>query len=248
MSSSTLFQNQAFNQSSPSSGIGFNLVTQTSSFGSVFDMKPLEQFEAEQIEILLSENIEADAVSFEQLEKDKATLKQITAEIKAIGKQGTVLMGERVYRASELLKAYKDRTFTKWLEATFGTRKTGYNMLNYYILYNELPNENLRQKFKKIPQRAAYILASRKSDRIDVKTEIIDQYYTLGHKELIDVIQEKLPLISVDKRRNKSSGTKFIATIRSAIQKLQMYKDSLTDEDKRNLIELNRMLESICYS
>ncbi len=48
---------------------------------------------------------------------------------------------------------------------------------------NELPKEDLRQKFKKILQRVAYILASRKADNIENKAEIIDQYYNLCPQE-----------------------------------------------------------------
>lgn len=246
MSGLNLFHNQSFQQTA-SPGIGFNLVTQVSSFSSIFDTKPLDKSEAEKIEQLLADNIQADVISFEQLEKDKADLKQITAEIKAIGKQGTILMGERIYRASELLKPYRDGTFSKWLEATFGTRKTGYNLMNYYALYNELPNEELRQKFKKIPQRAAYILASRKVDNIDVKAEIINQYYDLDHKELVGVIQEKLPLSLSDKRVNKSfNAKKLIASIRDSVERLHACKDSLSFEEKGALVELSGLLSSMC--
>lgn len=245
MSKPSLFQNQAFQQTSAPIGSGFNLVTQVNNFSAVFDTKPLEKDEAEQIEKLLADNTLNDFISFEQLEKDKANLKSITAEIKAIGKQGAILMGERVHRANELLKSYKDGTFTKWLEVTFGTRKTGYNLMNYYALYNELPNEELRQKFKKIPQRAAYILASRKADNIETKAEIIDQYYNLGPQELVDVIQEKLPLSSNDKRCNKGNASKLIDSIHDSIKKLQACKDSLTNEDRSSLFELVKMLTSL---
>lgn len=246
MSKPSLFHNPSFQQTSAPIGSGFNLVTQFNNFSSVFDTKPLEKTEAEQIEKLLSDNAQSGVISFEQLEQDLINLKQITAEIKAIGKQGAILMGERVQRASELLKPYRDGTFSKWLEVTFGTRKTGYNLLNYYALYNELPNEELRQKFKKIPQRAAYILASRKADNIGVKAEIIDQYYNLGPQELVDVIQEKLPLSSNDKRCNKGSASKIIASIHDSIEKLQACKGSLTDGDRSSLLELIKMLSSIC--
>jgi DUF438 domain-containing protein len=247
MSKPSPFHNPAFQQTTAAPiGSGFNFVTQFNSFSSVFDTKPLEKDEAEQLEKLLSDNAQTDLISFEQLEQDKANLKQITAEIKSIGKQGAILMGERVQRASELLKPYRDGTFTKWLEVTFGTRKTGYNLMNYYALYNELPNEELRQKFKKIPQRAAYILASRKAENVDVKAEIIDQYHNLGHKELVGVIQEKLPLASDDKRCNKGAATKLIASIHDSIEKLQACKESLTNEDRSSLLELMKMLSSVC--
>lgn len=49
-----------------------------------------------------------ELISLERLEKDRIDLKQITVEIKAIEKQGIILMGERVHRASDLLKPYKE--------------------------------------------------------------------------------------------------------------------------------------------
>lgn len=132
MSKSSLFENKALQQV----GVGFNLVTNTNSFNALFATKPLEQSEAEQIEKILTDNFQEGFIEKDQVQQDVLQLKQITAEIKAIGKQGTILMGERVHRARELLKSYKDGAFTKWLESAFGTRKTGYNVLAYYEFYN----------------------------------------------------------------------------------------------------------------
>ena len=78
-----------------------------------------------------------------------------------------------------------------------------------------------------------------------VKAEIIDQYYNLGPQELVDVIQEKLPLSSADKRCNKGNASKLIASIHDSIEKLQTCKDSLTDEDRGSLLELIKMLSSL---
>jgi len=180
----------------------------------------------------------------EQVGKDVEQLKLITSEIKAIGKQGTVLMGERVHKARELLKPYKDGTFTKWLETTFGTRKTGYNMLAYYDLYTALPRDDLRESLKKLPQRTAYILASRDGD-IDTKAEIISEYHDRTHDELVILIQEKLPVASGDKRKAKSSNESLIISMIDAAQKLQKRKSSLTEEDKTDLTELAQMIDTL---
>lgn len=241
MSKPNIFENKAFQQTTTIGG--FNLVPQTNSFNSVFNIKSLDLQEASRIEQLLKDNFHPDKVVEEQIKKDVEQLKQITSEIKAIGKQGTILMGERVHRAKELLKPYKDGTFTKWLESTFGTRKTGYNMLAYYDLYTALPHDNLREHFKKIPQRAAYILASREGN-IDTKVEIINESHNRSHLELINLIQEKLPVTINDKRKRKSSNSKLIAIIREAIQKIQLHKN-LTSEDKVELFELIKILSSL---
>lgn len=241
------FNNRAFQQSTfPSAG--FNLVTQNNSFSSVFDPKPLEGVDATRIEQLLVENLLPGTITEVQLEADTAELKRITAEIRAIGKQSIILMGERVHRVSELLKPYRDGTFTKWLENTFGSRKSGYNALSYYSLYNELPDEELKQKFKKMPQKTAYILASRKGADIEAKAEIVREFHDMSHDELVSLIQEKMPLEEKDRRSQKNTSERFIAIIRGAVQKLQDREDELTEENRSSLSELAQSLSLLSRS
>lgn len=237
------FENKAFQKSS-SPGIGFNLVTQTSNFDSIFATKPLEALESNLIEKLLTDNFQPGTISEEQLEEDLGQLKRITAEIKAIGKQGIILMGERIHRGSEILKPYRDGTFTKWLDATFGTRKTGYNMLNYYVLYKELPDD-LRLQFKKIPHRAAYILASRKVGNVEDKVEIIRKYHDRSHKELVSLIQENLPLEIADKRMKKNYNQNILDSLREGIEKMVVRKKELNNYDKLAIASLIKMLNSL---
>lgn len=231
------FDNRAF-QTASLPGSGFNLVTQTNSFSSVFDPRPLDAGDACRIEKLLADNFMPGRISEEQVGVDAIELKQITAEIKAIGKQSIILMGERVYRASNLLKPYKDGTFTKWLEATFGSKKTGYNALSYYNLFNELPSEDLRHKFKMMPQKPAYILASRQGCDLDVKAEIVREYHDMDPKQLVSLIQERIPKDSKDRRTLKSSNERLISVMRSTLRKLKERADELSEEDKSALAEL----------
>lgn len=239
MSKSSVFENKAF-QRSASSVSRFNLVPQVNSFNSVFNTKPLDAKEADEIERLLVENHQPVC----EVEKDVEQLKMITSEIKAIGKQCTILMGERVYRVRGLLKSYKDGTFTKWIESTFGSRKTGYNMLAYYELYTALPHDDLREIFKKLPKRTAYILASRDGN-INTKVEIISEYHEKTHDEIVVLIQEKLPVSSQDKRGAKSPNRRLIDTIKKAIQKLQKRQSTITAEDQTGLAELGGMIASL---
>lgn len=163
MAKNSPFSNPAFKQkSSPSAS--FNLVPKTTNFNSVFDVKPLEHAEAVLIENLLIEGSSPENMSLDQVRKDIDLLKVLTAEIKAIGKQALLLMGERICKAREILKSYHNGTFTKWLDSAFGSKKTGYNMLTYYDFYSALPNQDLKEKFRKFPQKIAYILASRQGD------------------------------------------------------------------------------------
>ena len=244
MSKSSIFDDNEALKNPNQGGVGFNLVSQVNSFHAVFDTKPLDAKEANEIERLLVDNFQPGQADEEQVEKDVEQLKLITSEIKAIGKQGTILMGERVHKARELLKTYKDGTFTKWLESTFGTRKTGYNMLAYYDLYTALPHDDLRESLKKLPQRTAYILASRHGD-IDTKAEIINEYHDRTHDELVILIQEKLPVALGDKRKAKSSNERLISAMKEAAQKLQKRKTALTEDDRNGLATLAQMIGAL---
>lgn len=245
MSKSSVFSNPAFQENTVGiKPLGFNLINQSNSFNSVFDIKPLDELEARRIEKLLVDNFQPGKISEEQTALDTEQLKSITADIKAIGRQGIVLIGERVHKAKELLKPYKDGTFTKWLESTFGTRKTGYNMLAYYDLYKSLPHDELRERFKKIPQRVAYILASRDGD-IEKKVEIIRDSNGRSQEDLVLLIQETFPVASGDKRVGKDANSKLIVEIREVMTKLRKRKGSLTEWNKKELSELRSILDSI---
>lgn len=212
-----------------------------------FPIQPLDvdANEANDIEELLLEN---DCYAYgrhsERIKEDTEQLKLITSEIKSIGQQGIALMGERVHRARELLKAYKDGTFTKWLESTFGTRKTGYNLLSYHKLYTSLPPES-RERLISLPPSTAYILASRRGD-IEVKADIINEHHDKHkkHGELVTIIQEKLPIPSKDKRRVQGNK-KLLAEISKSIQKLQVCRDTFTDDDKMSVEKMSAMMTEL---
>ena len=166
----------------------------------------------------------------------------MTSEIKAINKQGALLIGERVYKAHEILKSYVDGTFVKWIDATFDSRRTGYNMLSYYELYLSLPN-HAKENFKKMPQKAAYMLASRGGD-INKKAEIISGYHDLKASDLILLIDEQMP----SSKRTSSDNSQFsFSEILRFLKKVQAKKNHLSDKDKetlRNVVELiNSILE-----
>lgn len=240
MSKASVFENKAF-QSAPT-GIGFNLVSHVNNFNSVFDTRPLDEDEAYILEEMLAQ--QAEDLSNEKVTEDAEVLKQITAEIKAIGKQGAILLGERVHRARELLRPYRDGTFTKWLETAFGTRKTGYNVLAYYELYRALPHDELRADFKKLQQRTAYILASREGD-LGTKAEIIREYHDKPHSELMEIIQEKLPIALGDKRASKISAGKILAELRENVELLRKTAPDFTDKEIREIGKLRDVLTSL---
>lgn len=242
MSRSNVFENKAF-QAAPAS-IGFNLISQVNSFHSVFDTKALDTEEVSSLENLLVEGVRSEEISNEQVTKDLLILKQITAEIRAIGNQGTILLGERAYRARDLLKFYKNGTFTRWLDAAFGSRKTGYNVLAYYELYTALPNDELRDRFKKLRQRSAYILASREGS-IETKSEIINEYHDKSHNEIVILIQEKLPVSVKDRRLSKVSSAKLLSNLQENIESIIQIMDTLTQKDKEKIGDLTDLMLSL---
>ncbi|MBM3194810.1 MAG: hypothetical protein FJZ60_03495, partial [Chlamydiae bacterium] len=149
MSKSGLFENKAF---STPSNIGFNLVPQVNNFNSFFGTQPLDEKEDKAIQHLLHQNTIPE--KSDRLEKDYLELKTLASEIRAIGRQGTLLTGERVARARVILLDYKEGAFTDWLNVTFGSRKTAYNALRYFELYEALAID-LKEKFKKMPLKSA---------------------------------------------------------------------------------------------
>ena len=222
----------------------FNLVNHVNSFNSVFDIKPLDTSESVKIEKLLFENNLSREVTDEDIKKDAKKLQSLTADIKAIGRQGTVLIGERVFLAMQILKSYKNGTFTKWLDSTFGAKKTGYNCLAYFELYRGLSNDDLREKLKKIPLRSAYILASRDGEP-KIKEEIIRECHELGHHELITIIQKRLPVSTKDRRSCPQGHNKLISKIHEILLVLLEEKKYLTEKEKECICELKEIAEEI---
>lgn len=238
-----VFSNPAFHNQ-PENSSQFNLIAETSSFESFFQVKDLDPRERNDIEKIIVEYYIPNIRSDQEAASDVAELSQMTAEIKAIGKQGLLLIGERVAKARQILKSYRDGAFTKWLEGTFGSIRTGYNMLGYYELYHALPEDILRDKYKKIPQKAAYILASRTGD-ITLKADIIREYHDLSADEFIMLIKEKLPTDFSDNRRGKSVNKRLIDALVVVVKRIQKRKDSLSVQDRKALEAVRIVVDNL---
>ena len=245
MAKKNLFQNKAFEKTA-STKTQFHLAPQMSPMGALFENISLEEKEEKIIESILSASVDFGNVTEDQKDKDFLKIKKITAEIKSIGRQGAILMGERVFLAREILKPYRDGTFTKWLEATFSSRKTGYNRLAYFELYKALPQEEIKKLFQEIPQRAAYILASREGD-LHTKSELIRNHYHLGHQDLINVIKKIFPA-TAQEGQHKKQQNRLIATAQEALQKLHLRKEKISGEEKKSLLRIQGLLQKILES
>jgi len=191
-----------FKKKSPKKSKGFNLLPNVNSFSSVFDLHELSPKEAQEIEELLPTGDGAHELM--DRARDVETIKNITAEVKSISKQGVILIGERVARARTILKKYGDgqTPFTTWLTATFGSRRTAYNLLSYFELYTALPTITLKDKMKALPLKAAYALASRQGE-LSEKAAIIAEYNGEKPAIFIEQLREKMPLKTTDRRASK---------------------------------------------
>src|SRR5215510_9178454 len=87
-----------------------------SSFSGVFRISALNDKEKADLEYILKSFRLNDTDSFDD---DLLALTNITSEVKAITNQATILHGERIKRAQEILKKYKDGAFTAWLFAIY---------------------------------------------------------------------------------------------------------------------------------
>jgi hypothetical protein len=247
MSKQKAFSNPAFEISTQNSLEGsFNLAPQVNNFNAIFDTKPLDENESRGIEKLLVEYFLPGRVSEDQAQKDLNQLKNITAEIKAISKQSVVLTGERIQKAREILKPYRDGAFAQWLEFSFGSKRTAYNMLSYYQLYSELPNYTLKENFKKLSHRVAYLLASKDAD-LEKKAKIIENYSNASSDELIMLIQDTFPTDAQDGRR-KSANNTLLDSLEIALKKLLKRRAHLSDDNLDQLAKLRELINEILDS
>jgi len=179
-----------------------------SSFSGVFKIHSLNEAEKQILSSILENFKEKDI----DLEKDLQSLIAITAEVKAITNQAVILHGERIKKAQEILKKYKEGAFTSWLYATYGNRQTPYNFLQYYEFYTSMPN-NLRGQMDIMPRQAIYTLASRSGD-MGKKQEIIKNYKGQPKQELLAIIRKCFPL-SEDDKRQPNLAEKAISILKS---------------------------------
>jgi len=228
MSKRVKFSNPALKKKSTSNNKEqFNLAVNVNSFNGVFDLQKLDSQEEEKLQKLLESNWSPDSLTKKQVAENLIQLKALTAEIKSISRQGSFLIGERVAKARELLKPYRDGTFTLWLETALGSKRSGYNFLSYYELYIVLPNEELKNKYKKMPQRAAYHLANRKGD-IQKKFAIIEKHYESKGNEIIKIVQEEFANKDFRSRRSVDG---LLNRLLEAIDQLAMRQKELSAED-----------------
>lgn len=202
------------------------------SFSGIFGLAKLDEKEKERLEDLLKKFAPEEEVD---LGADLSSLVAITSEVKAIQSQAVMLHGERIKKAQEILKKYRDGAFTSWLIETYGNRQTPYNFLQYYEFYLKLPSP-LKTQVETMPRQAVYTLASREG-QLERKEEIVRTYKGETKEELLTLIRSYFPLDEKDRRR-EDCGENAIALLRKALFLFEKKRDKLSKQQKATLLKL----------
>jgi hypothetical protein len=210
-----------------------------SSFSGVFRVTGLNDQEKATLNEILQTYKSAEG---QEIEGDFRVLSAITAEVKAITNQAVILHGERIKKAQELLKKYRDGAFTAWLFAIYGNRQTPYNFLQYYEFYVQLP-PHLHPKLDQMPRQAIYTLASR-AGSLEKKQEMVARYSGQAKQELLKIIRSEFPLGEDDKRtpRYSMNALSFLKRARE-IMKSPHFLPS--EEEKRQITHLLAQLSAL---
>ncbi len=205
-----------------------------SSFSGVFRVHPLSFNEHEELQQLLNTYKNENPI-----DEDLKSLAAITSEIKAINNQAAILHGERIKKAQEILKKYREGAFSAWLLATYGNRQTPYNFLQYYEFYLQLPPQ-LHTKLDEMPRQAIYTLASRDVP-FDQKEAILKNYNGQTKNEVLSLIRSTFPLDDQDGRK-EDLALQVIVGLKK-IQRLLNEKRFRPTQDQRETI--HTLLENL---
>jgi hypothetical protein len=209
-----------------------------SSFSGIFKLGEVSDKEKKELENLLLKYANED----EDISSDLSSLLSITSEVKAIQNQAAILHGERIKKAQEILKKYRDGAFTAWMLTTYGNRQTPYNFLQYYEFFKAMP-KGLHPQIETMPRQAIYTLASREVP-IEEKEKIIRSYNGESKEELLFLIRSRFPLDEGDKR-GENHGQVAIQALERMLLTFEKQKVQLLPAQKQRLSSLLHQLKSI---
>lgn len=210
-----------------------------SSFSGVFRVAQLNEKEKADIESILRNFSPEDTAHYDT---DLRALMAITSEVKAITNQAVILHGERIKRAQEILKKYREGAFTAWLFTTYGNRQTPYNFLQYYEFYTVLP-QTLHPKLDQMPRQAVYSLASR-AGALDKKETIVKNYTGQAKEELLKLIRSEFPLPEDDKRLPQFS-LNALSFLKRAREMLKNPHCKPREDERKQLQSLLNQIQSL---
>lgn len=214
--------------------------TPLTNFSGAFQVNPISNQERASLQSLL-EKYQTDE---NNISEDLKFLSTITSEVKAISNQAVILHGERIKRAQELFKKYRDGAFSNWLLKTYGNRQTPYNFMQYYELYTALPKK-LQGIVDEMPRQAIYSLSSRSVPQ-EKKVEFVKEYKGESKTELLEKLRTSFPLAKQDKRNpNKTKGVLDLLNRAKKLMKQDRFIPSQNEKAELKAIvkEINALLK-----
>jgi hypothetical protein len=214
------------------------------SFRAMFDPHELAETEILHLKNIFNQSA-AESSFEEEIDRDFSQLVQITSELKAIQKQAVILVGERICAVRDIFKRHGGEGigFTAWLSLAFNAKKTAYNAMAYFELYSTLPTDDLKVKMKQMPVKVSYVLASRTApDKL--KFSIIDSYQGEKQREMLDRIEEHIPILG-DKRSLRTLGEKAVDDLERIIDTLMRRKKHIHESEKSRIDEVLYKLHAL---
>lgn len=201
----------------------------------------LTEQEKRNIQKILIDDYKPGKISENQVQDHVAQLIDLTKQIKSISAQSVLLQGERIKKAQDILRDYREGAFTKWLMSTYGNRQTPYSMLRYYEFYQSAPIET-RAIIESAPKKAVYLLATRSGDK-EQKIAFIQKYSHSTQSDLLILIQDVFPIAQINKRKSLVETT--IASMNNLCVKLEKRLNQVSDDDRVDIKNLIERLEKI---
>lgn len=208
-----------------------------STFSNLFRTTPLSSEENNQLKDLLKKY----KVSPKNQPILLKELSSITAELRAITHQAILLHGEKIKKAQDLLRDYKEGAFTAWLTLAYGNRQTPYNFLQYFEFYHSL-SAPLQEKAKELPKQVIYTLASRTAT-LKEKASFLKQCPQGTKETLLLKIRNKFPLNKQDSR-SSCGYTKAITLLEKAHGALSSSTKPPSPSHKQKIQDLLKLIRA----
>ncbi len=173
------------------------------------------------------------------MQREIEQLTQLLLEVQAISHQALLLHGERIKRAQELLREYREGAFTAWLLRAYGNRQTPYNLLQYFEFFQSLP-EGYRAGVEKLPRQIVYQLASRQNP-LPQKLALLDLLAKHPKRDYLPLLRRELPLPERDRRRGHSEGYRALLRARHMLASNPLSQEEM-QKARLVLVEIEALL------
>ena len=188
-----------------------------SGFQGIFQVTPAGVDQIEQLsKSLETYRQDSSLKSSNTFKADVEQLMHLMQEVKAISHQALLLHGQRIQKAQEILKHYREGAFTAWLLLAYGNRQTPYNLLQYFEFFQALPPQ-YRQSVENLPRQVVYQLASRR-EPLNKKLALIDLFAEHSKADYLHILRREMPLRAKDCRQGKHPLCTHLERAQRALQ------------------------------